>query len=401
MNSVERLLNNKKLRVAIIIIMTFLAAVSIVQGVRNAVGVSQDFQWDASRALLERIDPYELSLDSSIPIQSESLKEFYCLFTDAGLKQKMEANQFPSLLVLLFPYAIMPPFVARIAWIISNILFTAGIIWLLRRTFFKNLALFEFLFVVLLMLMGTPFRNQLGVGQHTLFSFFFFLLAVWLDESNPKGNHVLITVCLAICFFKYTLTAPLCLFILYRRRIREFVFAVIIHIGMTVGVALWLQKNVFYMITAPLKVASVLSSEGGLDLGALFNGSSLAFVIGGIIAIMLVLVAVKMPKGQDALLFSLLLLWSLVITYHRTYDFFVMSAVPIISLTNDNKRLINSAIVKVTPVIYWITTGLVYFGLRIFDESDGSKIVVGLVYYSFTILITYISIKNIYGSRED
>ncbi len=48
-----------KLIFAVLII---LAAISVVQGVRNALRFSQDFQWDASRSLLIGINPYEQSM---------------------------------------------------------------------------------------------------------------------------------------------------------------------------------------------------------------------------------------------------------------------------------------------------------------------------------------------------
>lgn len=389
-----RIISKKRLRMLIILSLSFLAAISVVQGAKNAVRFSQDFQWDAARAILERLDPYEISLDSTKGEESTGLSEFYRLFTDKGLKQKMEANQFPSLLMMLLPYACMSPIVARYAWLLSNLAFTLGIVWLLRKTFLKDLDLFSYAVLMLLMIAGTPYRNQLGVGQHTLFSFFFFLLAVWLDEKNPEGNGVLITLCMFISYFKYTLTAPLTLYLLYRKRFKEFVISVVLHCVLTVMSAIWLGKNIIYMITAPLKVASVLSSEGGLDLGALMGGGAISVLCGGIVAIALIVIAAMLPKNKEYILYTILVLWSLILTYHRTYDYFVLSSIGII-LTGQLDNDFNKGVAEKISIFYWILLILIYFGLRIFNENVMSRIVIGAFYYTFTCIVSILAIMLI------
>ena len=398
MRILTSLRGNKLIQNLILVGMVLVAVVSLLQGVKNAIAVSQDFQWDAARALMERMDPYELSLDQSVDITGSKLEEFYDLFERDGIKQKMEANQFPSLLMLLFPYALLSPFAARLAWIISNVFFTAGIIWLLRRTFLKELPHFDFAFLMLLMIIGTPYRNQLGVGQHTLFSFFFFMLAVWLDEIKPEGNRIAIAVCMFISYFKYTLTAPLTLYLLYRKRFKEFAASVLGHMLLTVVAAVWMKKSPVYMIMAPLKVANALSAEGGLDLGAVFGGGVLSLVAGGIVALFLIFVTVKLPKGQENLLISLLILWSLIITYHRTYDFFVLSVVVAAFIGSDVGfgKVINTDFMK---IFYGIVLFAVYFVLRMFNENTLSRIGVGIIYYIFTIMISIIVVNLICGKQ--
>ena len=44
-----------------VVLLTVLAVISIFGGIRNAVRFSQDFQYDAARALMMGADPYELS----------------------------------------------------------------------------------------------------------------------------------------------------------------------------------------------------------------------------------------------------------------------------------------------------------------------------------------------------
>lgn len=379
---VKKIWDIKAVRYAVTALLAAMALISLIQGIRNAAGASQDFQWDAAKALSMRLDPYDLSLDPKKALQYPPLAGFYKMFTDKGLKQDMEANQFPSLLFLLYPYTLLPPLAARYAWIISNLIFTAGIIFLLRRTFLKDADRDIFIAFMLLMIAGTPYRNQLGVGQHTLFSFFFFLLAVWFsEEKEGKAGFFGTVVCLFICYFKYTLTVPLCLYFIYKKRYPEIIVSAGLHVILTVLSAFWLSDSVINMILKPLKVASALAAEGGLDFGALLNGSPLAYILALAVMAGLFVLALRLSEGHDGEYISVLILWSLIITYHRTYDFFVLVTVLAFFLAGRKASGLK--------VLFAITLVAVFFGLRIFSESPASKAAAGAIYYIFTVCATY------------
>ncbi len=392
---VSRLLENRIIRAAIIIVLAMLAAVSVFQGSRNALEFSQDFQWDAAKALCMRLDPYELSQSPQRALEYPELKEFYSMFTDKGLAQKMEANQFPSLLALLAPMTLLAPVAAKTVWLLLNLAFTAGIVFLLRRTFLEKLSDFGFAFTVLLMLAGTPYRNQIGVGQHTLFAFFFFLLAVYIEKINTRKHTgpviVLIAACLFVSYFKYTLTAPLALYFVYKKRYKELALSVAGHVILTEVAALWLGKSFLYMITAPLKVASALTSEGGIDFGVLIGGVA-AFVVAFVFAADLSVITYLTPWRKDYILFPMLILWSLILTYHRTYDFFVLSVVPML-FCDDFVADLGEKCRTFMRTWYAVLIAEVYFVLRLFGESTASLIGTGIIYYGFTIAVTWLTIK--------
>lgn len=395
MQSLRHWKDNRTVRVAVLALLALMAVVSVVWGARNAMEYSQDFQWDAARALRGGMDPYEMSyLERISEEEAPELAGFYRMFTDKGLTQKMEANQFPSLLMLLFPLTYFDPALAKCLWLVLNLAFTAGIAILLKMTFFENADIYEYTAAILLMLAGTPYRNQLGVGQHTLFAFFFFMLAVYIekkDVSKSPAGCLLIAACLFVSYFKYTLTAPLALYFIYKKRYRELVISVAAHVILTGVFAVRLGKSYVYMIKAPLEVASNLAAEGGIDLGVLL-GSPLCYAVALIIAILLVVITVKMPQNCDNMLISLLILWSLILTYHRTYDFFVMSAAAaFVSPGETEDRKEN---VAVWFLAYTLLIVSVYFGLRVFNENTFSKICVGILYYAFTIAFTYRTVKT-------
>lgn len=375
----------KYIKIVIIAVLSLMAAVSVYKGCENAALTSQDFQWDAAKALSLKINPYDESINPTGALNTGELGVFYERFESIGAPQKMEANQFPSLLILLIPYTLFSPEAARFAWIISNLIFTGLIIWLLRQTFLENMDRFVYICLSLLMLAGTPYRNQLGVGQHTLFAFAFFMLAVFCDK---KGWFIGTTISLFISYFKYTLTAPLVLYFVYKKKYKEIVVSILGHVILTIVSAFWLGDSVINMITKPLKVASVLSSEGGLDLGALLGGSSLAFALAGIIAIVLFVFTLKAPLGCENVVFAASLLWSLILTYHRTYDFFVLICVACLFETSQNLAVIEDKYKSIYLGGFLISLFSVFFVLRLFSENAVSKIAVGTVYYIFTLAVT-------------
>ena len=371
----------KYLRVVLYGILGLLAAVSIVKGCRNAEVYSQDFQWDAAKALVLRVNPYTESLNPTGALDAYGFEEYF---------KQMEANQFPSLLFLLFPYTLLTPLAARYAWLISNLVFTGAMVWLLRKTFFKEMQAQVFYLLVLLMIAGTPWRNQIGVGQHTIFSFLFFLLAVYFTQ---REKTVLASLSLAVCYFKYTLTVPLALYFVYKRKWKELVISVSIHILLTIGAAFWLKESFLAMIIEPLKVSSALSGEGSMDIGALMGGSPYAFLLAGLVMAGLLLLSFVMPKDQEPLLVSILLLWSLIVTYHRSYDYFVM-ILPFCyfnGLTNDRKW---------ENAVYTILVFAVFFVLRLFSESPASLAGVGIFYYLVTFALTGRGIRHCILNRR-
>lgn len=369
--------NYKKI---IILILALLAFVSVLQGVKNAAMYSQDFQWDAAKVLLLHMNPYDESLNPSDELLRLGYEEVY---------KQMEANQFPSLLLLLSPYTILPPLTARYAWIVSNIIFTALMIYMLRLTFLKDIEKENFIILSLLMVAGTPWRNQIGVGQHTIYSLLFFLIAVYLAENDNKRFNVLLSgLLLAVSYFKYTLTAPLALYFIYKRKYKELLISVIPHIILTVFSAVWLNDSFINMIKKPLEVASALTGEGGMDIGSVAGASKASMLIAMVIMLLLLVMCIVTEEGKDYQLISILLLWSLIMIYHRSYDYFVM-ILPFCTMLDRDRAD------KKGWLIYYILLVLaVFFGLRLFHESDASLQVCAVFYYIFTLAQTVLIFKR-------
>lgn len=383
-------LNRKYIWIAVYLALGALAALSLVQGCRNALTYSQDFQWDAAKALFLGINPYRESLSPSGALDAYGFEAYF---------STMEANQFPSLLMLLYPYTLLAPMTARVAWLLSNLGFTALMAFGLRKTFLREAPANVFYAIMLLMLAGTPWRNQIGVGQHTIFSMAFFLLAVWFAENEKKDGSAMLpgwaafclsVLCLCVCYFKYTLTVPLVLYFVYKKYWKEIFVSAGIHVLATFWAAWHLKAGFFDMIILPLRVSSALSGEGSIDVSVLLQGSPAAFAVSGGLFLLLFFIVLRMPEGNEALVITLLTLISLIITYHRSYDFFVLIVPFGYFLSQGGKPLADGR--KWLFLAYAVLLLGVFFGLRLFHESKASLLCVGTLYYLFTLCFLGLSL---------
>ena len=392
--------SDRRFWILLYVLLALMAVVSVYEGIGNGIVWSQDFQYDASCALINGYDPYDLSADfdsRSLP-DIANLRGFYSYYEGLGTPQRMEANQFPSLLYILTPYTLMPYDMARLLWVMTNILCTAVIIRLLKKTFMAKVDERLYPVFMMLMLAGTPWRNQLGVGQHTLFAFAFFLLAVHVsgcfgsaeeegreDKGKGAGRIMASGLLLSLSYLKYTVTAPLAIYFIYKRKWKEFIISLLPHLILTAAAAAVLKESFASMLIKPLKVASALAAEGGIDIGVLTKGSPLGLVITGLVMVFLFAAAFLLPEGNDELYISVAVLLSLVMTYHRTYDFFVMIIVFGYYATGR---------MKTAEIIYLITTLAFFFVLRIFHENVISLTVSGALYYACAIAFVVVTVDK-------
>lgn len=302
----------------ILMLLVVMALVSVVQGVKNAINISTDFQYDSSKVFSMRINPYDETLNPqevNTDPQLVDLKNHY---------DRLEANQFPSLLAILLPFVVFSPSAVKIVWAVVNVIMTAIMIVFTKKLFLRQLDNKLFLALCCLMLAGLGWRNNIGMGQHTIFAMAFFLLSVWLSEKNKT---VLSSIALAISFFKYTITVPLALYFVYRKKYKELIISVAAHVVLTVLSAWWLDDSIFNMIIKPLKISSWLGDEGYIDFGVILKPINFPTMILTVIVMALCFAfAILLKNNKDTKFdyFNILCYVSLIVVYHRAYDFFIL-----------------------------------------------------------------------------
>ncbi len=313
------------------VVLVFLTAISLAAGIRNAVFVqvsSMDFQWDSARVLLEQKNPYEMVLSHQT------------VDSDSYMPHPLSPNQFPSCLMLLWPYALFSWPIAKWLWLGSNLVFTALSLFALFKVFLKNQSPFVYLVISCLFLMSTPWRNLVGNGQHTMFSLCFFSLALLVLDKKP----VLSGVFLALSFFKYATIIPLAIYFIYKRRFQPLFVAVGIHLCLHLFAAYWINANPIDLIKEPLMCSSGLLTDGYIDffsLCAQMDSHIPALIpafLSGILLLAATLVCFLNRKSNDLLVLTVLGFISVLVIYHRAYDL-VIVIFPLILLFESSFKL--------------------------------------------------------------
>ncbi len=277
-----------------------------------------DFQWDAAHLLLAGQNPYTATMNQEV-VETQLLP--------------VSALYFPSALALLTPYALMPYALARWAWLLSNIGFTAGIVLLLFPLFrgrsgeWPELVMMGFLFVS-----SAPWAIGMGIGQHALFSVFFFLLAMWCSQHERQGWA---GVALAVASFKYLLIALPILYFVNLKQYRAVGIAVGIHATLHLWLSYWLGESPLALILQPLALSRLTHPLGGyLDLMALqryleyiIPGAvhDLWWGIGSLLLLGVIGGVTLFKETRNGVLLLTTLCWlTLIPFYHPHYDLVVL-----------------------------------------------------------------------------
>lgn len=312
----------------IIALLILLSVISLAKGCINAnkfpMG-SFDFHYDTAKFISLGLNPYTEALNPSGKSKELGLEMYY---------GELDGLQFPSMMPILLLFTPFEPMTANLLWCISNVVFSIGIAILIKTLFYdkfyrgRNPELVYVIFMALLFT-GTPFRNNIGNGQETIAAFFFFLLSLWLSRKNYRN---LAGISLALSFLKYTLNVPLSLYYIYKRKYREILLSILIHLVLHAAVSIWLKASPVDLILIPLKLSSKTASVGFYDICSLLNIQSVTisavfFLFMSIFVIMLQ----KKAPGHDIEIISLLAVFALIFVYHRIYDYFVL-IIPLIAV---------------------------------------------------------------------
>jgi len=309
---------NNILIVAGLAFMSLLAAVSILQGVKNGAftdGRSQDFQWGPARNLMQGNNPYTQYLAF---VAGESETNPYMM---------AQSPQYPSsTYVFLFPYAALDWPIAKLAWAVSNVIFAILILVGLNKLYpiqDKRLLLF----IVCVFLAATPFRNIVGNGQHALISIAAFICSLVLCQKNKYLAGIL----LAVSWIKYSITFPLTLIFLAKRNYWVLSVSVEVHVVFTLFVAFWIKEwpHEFFFKSLQVNLSTLMPGDVNLSsLAEKYSLPSLFTIAGSLVILAMTAWSIFKYKGQalfdDLLLLSFLSVVSYTLLYHLRYDLVVL-----------------------------------------------------------------------------
>ncbi len=245
----------------------------------------------------------------------------YKCFREAVFDHIYSDCQFPFTFWMIFPLGLIPEIPARAVWILCNLIFTAVIIFVIRKVFFTKMDEADFTILILMMISGGAWRTNLSNGQYNLAAMAFFLLSVYFSEMDrdiPAG------ILLSMSIFKYQLTAPLVVYYVFKRKYR-----VIVSMAVSLAVSLAATSVWFggiYNVTIKQlneSRARGLGEMGDVDLESIF-GLGEYIIIFFILGVVLLLIFSFIPgiKKDDTLFIIISLFTAWAFAYQRIYSFF-------------------------------------------------------------------------------
>jgi len=305
--------STRALALLAILLLGSVAAYWVAEAFSVALDTSHDNEWSPARALLHGLDPYRLYLG--------------CLACDNPPFPVPVAPSYPaSGLMMLWPLAALPWPVARAVWAVSNLVFGAVLSLILWRLFLPRSGWRVLALVSIFFFAGTPFLNNLGNGQHAVFTLLFFAAGLC---AQRRGSTRLASIFLAVSWFKYTLGVPLSLVFVVRGRWVVLLGAAAIHAVLTVFAAIWTGTNPVDLLLGPLRVANVATTPGHLNLLGLaarmgLESKLLPLVATAALTTAVVLSAWRSRVDDDLPLLSLLSLFAYAVVYHLGYDLVIL-----------------------------------------------------------------------------
>jgi len=294
-------MTGRRVRMASLVVLVTLAAISVGQGIRNALLSSQDFQWSPTRAFIQQRDPYREYLNAS---------------PDIILSQV--PNYLHGLYLALTPLGILDFGPAKLIWAVLNVGFATTAALALCRT--ARLSRFMSAMIIAIFLAATPTRIAIGNGQQTLLV----LLAATIAFSASRPAIAGVSLCLSLVKYSFF---PLSLWFLARRRYAVLIFAAIATGLAAIVFSIRTDVPLSLAFVEPFLVSRVGTSQGTADIMSVTD-----LVLGGIGSPVSYLAAISVlavtaglfwrdSRFRDPLFgFSVLGIISLIAFKHLDYD---------------------------------------------------------------------------------
>ncbi len=307
-------------------------------------GVDFHSYWYAGHFIRQGRDPYTAYVNGESP---SPLAYLDATAVEGAVHQEdglatVPANTAPVVWLLsLFAFFSWPT--AKLLWMAVNLALMALTPWLVWRLLPDKGTGLGWQGKLLLALVfwgifGT--RNIVGNGQTSLLVFVLMLVTLlW-------GEHAWLVAGLAlgVALSKYSLALPVFLLLLLERRWRVLLVALAVQVLALLALASFTGETVWEILGAYLVIFQLHTGLEGIQLASLFPGSPSAgvlaavglsaLVFGGLLWKGLVIRRQSSAAGLPCLpatanaplvqahVFSVLMLWTLLVAYHRAYDTF-------------------------------------------------------------------------------
>ena len=325
-----------------ILLLIILACLSIFYAliVANTNG-SMDFPYSPTKIFIDKINPYEYFL------YSEDLSRII------GVQYPVYAH---ATFILFSPFSYFEWDISRASWSIINVLLglLCSYIFLKKAEINK----LEFIFLICIFCISTPFRNCIGNGQLS----FLILLCF---SAYLINNIYLKSFLVGISYIKYSFMPIMAFSIYLRDGFKQlFISGLFCFIGWIIF-SFYLSQNIFDTLFQPIMVA-LNGFDSTLTRGDLYTILSNIFKINNSFAIILIIFLItfifskNLSKINDELLvINLMLIVSLFTFGHLIYDYVVLF--PALIYSFKNLKFLRAKISFIIVLYFW-------FGIRIIER---------------------------------
>ena len=370
---------NPTIKYIFLSIIALISSISLLQGYKNSLRLSQDFQWSPSRLFLLGENPYEVFLSGN--------SDNYIILSQAP-------NYLHQLYILLSPLGYLEFDTAKSAWAIINILLACALGIMIFQIY--KIKIIWAIFTMLLFFCSTPFRNGLGNGQHAILMLSF-LIIPFLKTSRFNNIQFIIQ---GIGYSKYSFAPPFLIFNFFRHGIYRACLGIIPTAAGIFAFSYWTGTPAHISVIQPLMVAGTSVGTGTADFMSIFE----LFVSDNMIW-----------SGLSALFFATML------SYLASNNFNINTHLPLICITSlITFKHLGYDFVFLLPVaafafytnklhvkfFIWISIAWFWFGLKALDlaisfiDIEREPLNNTLLPINFVILITLFIVILKYGNTS-
>jgi len=323
--------------------------------------------WYAGQFILMGQDPYQAYFSGvSLPMRQPGLESGH--------------SNTPLLQLVLSTLSIFPWSVAKIVWLVLNLLLVALSFWLVVDKLPFPLVSLDRQTKVLIFLLFfdlSPTRIAIENGQTTLLVFVLMLAAVLLAKRSWGWSGFLLGLALS----KYSVSLPVVLFLLYHRNFRVLVTALLTQFFGFVGLSILSGTPILLVFGEYIQLFISLIDQPGIHLANLVPGTRYDLLPSAVMSIVLAALLYLWlfrwkPSSHvdervlDFHLLTILALWSLLVAYHRLYDAVVIILLIVLVFKSFQRADVWNLTLQMRAVVAWglgIGLALLTIAARIVD----------------------------------
>lgn len=304
---------------------------------------ARDFHqfWYAGHFILQGQDPYEAFFAKEPPDLPIQYLDGVTVdqYPVAQPELEITPSNTPTMLLLLAPFAFFSWGDAKSAFMLINLVLMLVTGWLvIRRLPFAGIRLapIEEVFLFLVYFDFSATRIAIENGQTTLFVFMLMILALlYADRSWLKSG-----LALGVALSKYSLSLPVFLFLLYKRKFKILLVSVVVQILGVLGIAAISGNSPVTIVTENIQLFFRLFDQPGVHLSRWFefiSDNHFVSVIPALVMTALVFIPILFwtrsrpfysTTGKqeviDFHILTILFIWVILVAYHRLYDTLIL-----------------------------------------------------------------------------